>query len=172
MARAFCVFARDGELIGALPDLRMTAVDADEPPTEVIKRVAPDWVVREAREAMAAVFAAADRQMQAHKVDAPFTYVLFGKSGTAQCTIEGEHGYVPDQYISSFAGGGPMSKPRLVCVVVIDDPGPDLVKNRRYFGSQVAAPVVRRVLEQCLSYLGVPPDASPETLRKQDASVD
>lgn len=173
MARAFCVFAREGDMVGTLPDLRFTASLSGETPSEVVRRVAPDWVVREARDAMASVFAAADRQMRARKQEATFDYVLFGKSGTAQVAIEGEKGYVPDQYISNFVGAGPLAQPRLVCVVAIDDPGPEFVRTRRYFGSQVAAPVVRRVLERSLSYLGIPPDATPESLAATvDASPD
>lgn len=173
MARAFCVFAREGDLVGALPDLRLTAADPGEAPSEIVRRVVPEWVVREARDAMASVFAAADRQMRARKQEATFDYLLFGKSGTAQVAIEGEKGYVPDQYISNFVGAGPIERPRLVCIVVIDDPGPEMVRTRRYFGSQVAAPVVRRVLERSLSYLGVPPDATPEALAAHvDAATD
>jgi hypothetical protein len=40
---------------------------------------------------------------------------------------------------------------------VIDDPGPDRRRNRTHYGSQVAGPVVRRVVERSLSYMGVPP---------------
>lgn len=158
LARALCAFAREGKMLGVVPDLRMTAVSPGEPGPEIVRRTTPEWVALAARDAMGQVAAAADRQMVSMGKEATFHYALFGKSGTAQVAIEGERGYLVDQYLSTFAAGGPLKRPRLVCVVTIDDPGPEQVQNRRYFGSQVAAPVVRRVMEQSLMYLGVTPD--------------
>lgn len=42
-------------------------------------------------------------------------------------------------------------------IVVIDDPGPELVKVKNHRGAAVAGPVVRRTMERALAYLGVPP---------------
>jgi len=67
-------------------------------------------------------------------------------------------------YRRSFRAEPPAEGRRTPTVPAIDDPGPEFVRTRRYFGSQVAAPVVRRVLERSLSYLGIPPDATPESL--------
>ncbi|MGC9454355.1 MAG: peptidoglycan D,D-transpeptidase FtsI family protein [Phycisphaerae bacterium] len=76
----------------------------------------------------------------------------FGKTGTAQ--VAGEGGYVDGAYVGSFVGGAPASDPKLLCVVSIYRPD----ASRGYYGSKVAAPYVRRILEQSLSYLDVPPD--------------
>lgn len=76
----------------------------------------------------------------------------FGKTGTAQ--VAGEGGYLDGAYVGSFVGGAPASDPKLLCVISIYRPD----ASRGYYGSQVAAPYVRRVLERSLSYLGVPPD--------------
>ena len=50
-----------------------------------------------------------------------------------------------------------MEKPRLVTLVVIDDPGPELARKKLHYGASTAGPVVRRFMERSLAYLGVPP---------------
>ncbi len=62
-------------------------------------------------------------------------------------------GYEPGAYVASFIGGAPVSRPRVVAGVFVHRPDPD----RGYFGSIVAAPAVRDILEQSLDYLGVAP---------------
>ncbi|MFW6065559.1 MAG: peptidoglycan D,D-transpeptidase FtsI family protein, partial [Planctomycetota bacterium] len=83
----------------------------------------------------------------------------FGKTGTAQ--VPGEGGYVDGAYVGSFVGGAPASDPKLLVVVSIYRPD----ASRGYYGSKVAAPYVKRVLERSLSYLGVPPDRPGRTAR-------
>lgn len=157
MARAFAVFARQGELAGTLPTLRLTASTPADARPEVLRRVIPWNVAAAARLSMVKTFESADRRMQQRKLDVTFDYVLFGKSGTAQVAVEGERGYLPNQYVSSFVGAGPLHAPQLVCVVTIDDPGPEAVRRVEHRGSIVAAPAVRRTLERSLQYLGVQP---------------
>ncbi len=99
-------------------------------------------------------------------------YTMFGKSGTAEIPLgkapkgkrrpRGTTGYYDDQYNSSFIAGAPIESPRLVVLVVIDDPGPDLVARRAHYGSRVAGPVVRRIVERALTYLGVSPSNRSE----------
>ena len=162
MARAFCVFARQGELAGTLPALRLTAADdASASAEQTLHRVIPWDVAATARLAMVRVMEASDRRMVQKKMDVTFNYVLFGKSGTAQVAVEGERGYIPDQYIASFVAAGPVHSPRLVVVTVIDDPGPEQVRRLDHRGSAAAAPVCRRVLERSLEYLGVQPSIEP-----------
>ncbi len=81
----------------------------------------------------------------------------FGKTGTGQ--IAGRGGYVDGAYTGSFVGGAPLDKPRLVCLISIYWPD----RSKGYYGGTVAAPYVKRVLENSLLYLGVPGD-SPEVL--------
>ena len=80
-------------------------------------------------------------------------YVLFGKSGTAQLPRRDGKGYHEDRYISSFIAGAPIESPAIVVLCVIDDPD----KSRGHYGGEIAGPVVRDVIEQTLSYLGVQP---------------
>ena len=68
---------------------------------------------------------------------------IAGKTGTAQV------GYGTDKvdYISSFVGYFPAENPKYSCIVVINKPN----KNRGYYGSDVAAPVFKRIAEKISS---------------------
>lgn len=79
-------------------------------------------------------------------------YRVAGKTGTAH-KIEGK-GYAPNKYIASFIGFAPLSNPRLVVAVMIDQPS-----DGQYYGGVVAAPVFSQVMAGALRLLGVPPDA-------------
>ncbi len=81
-------------------------------------------------------------------------YRVAGKTGTAWKFSKG--GYSTDKYFSVFAGLAPVSNPRLVTVVVIDEPSKEL-----YYGSDVAAPVFSNIMTESLRLLAVPPDAMP-----------
>lgn len=84
-------------------------------------------------------------------------WTSFGKTGTAQ--IPGPDGYVDNAYTASFIGGAPVGKPAVICLISVYWPD----HSRGHYGSTVAAPYVREVLEQTLEYLDVPSDR-PETL--------
>ncbi|MFH1009155.1 MAG: penicillin-binding transpeptidase domain-containing protein [Candidatus Latescibacterota bacterium] len=73
-----------------------------------------------------------------------------GKTGTAQKPIEGGKGYAPGQYVSSFVGFLPAEDPRLLCLVSVDAP------QGGYYGSQVAAPVFKRIMDRVLSLSDCP----------------
>ncbi|GAB4188002.1 MAG: penicillin-binding protein 2 [Wenzhouxiangellaceae bacterium] len=77
-------------------------------------------------------------------------YRVAGKTGTSRKV--GAGGY-HDRYVSSFAGFAPVSNPRLVCVVIINDPA-----GEAYYGGAVAAPVFAEVMSGALRLLNVPPD--------------
>jgi cell division protein FtsI (penicillin-binding protein 3) len=78
-------------------------------------------------------------------------YIVAGKTGTAHKAAAG--GYSRNNYTAAFAGMVPASHPRLVGVVIIDDP-----QKRSYYGGMVSAPVFARVMEGALRLLDVPPD--------------
>ncbi|WED43816.1 peptidoglycan D,D-transpeptidase FtsI family protein [Legionella cardiaca] len=78
-------------------------------------------------------------------------YRVAGKTGTAR--IAGKNGYEANRHIASFVGIAPVSKPRLVVVVVIHEP----TKNS-YYGAAVAAPLFAQVMSGALRILEVPPD--------------
>ncbi|MEQ1739562.1 MAG: penicillin-binding protein 2 [Methyloglobulus sp.] len=78
-------------------------------------------------------------------------YRVAGKTGTAKKA--GAHGYSANSYFAVFAGLAPASDPRLVIVVMIDEPSAG-----QYYGGLVAAPVFSKVMGGALRLLGVTPD--------------
>lgn len=81
-------------------------------------------------------------------------YSVAGKTGTAQ--VPGEDGrYMDDVYISSFAGFAPAENPRLVAVVVLDEP------QSRLFGTVTATSAFRGMAIDMLRYARVQPDRQP-----------
>jgi cell division protein FtsI (penicillin-binding protein 3) len=84
-------------------------------------------------------------------------YTVAGKTGTAQ--KPGPNGYTTGKYVASFVGMVPVAHPRLVVLVVVDEP------STQIFGGVVAAPAFAQIAKFDLQYLAVPPDA-PQTLTK------
>ena len=140
LARAYSVFARDGELV----------------PVSVVRRDAPPQGIR----VFSPETARAVRQMlkmaAAPGGTAPLAqtpgYTVGGKTGTAH-KQEGK-GYAGNKYRSWFVGLAPVSNPRIVVAVMVDEPS-----NGVYYGGAVAAPVFSQVVGQTLRLLNVPPDA-------------
>lgn len=81
-------------------------------------------------------------------------YRVAGKTGTVRIAANG--GYAAKQYLAVFAGFAPASQPRLVMVVMIDDP-----QNGKIYGGLVAAPVFEHVMSGALRLLDIPPDNLP-----------
>ncbi|HLF23516.1 MAG TPA: penicillin-binding protein 2, partial [Burkholderiales bacterium] len=79
-------------------------------------------------------------------------YRIAGKTGTVRKLTA--NGYSEDQYVGWFAGFAPASDPRLVMIVMMDEP-----RSGNYFGGEVAAPVFGRVMSGALRLLDVAPDA-------------
>ena len=141
LARAYSVFARDGELV----------------PVTMLK--APDRVVgvrvMEKRHAHSVL-------NMLHRVTGPggtaplaqtMGYSVGGKTGTAH-KQEG-NGYAEKKYRGLFVGIAPIDNPRIVVAVMIDEPS-----NGKYFGGDVAAPVFSETVQQTLRMMGVQPDMS------------
>jgi len=84
-------------------------------------------------------------------------YSVGGKTGTAQMVDPVTHRYSHSDYMASFIGFAPVNNPAVVILVVLDSVNPAL-NHGMYEGGQVSAPVFRRILQQALNYLGVPPD--------------
>ena len=79
-------------------------------------------------------------------------YRVAGKTGTAH-KPEGR-GYAKKRYLSTFVGYAPVSSPRYVIAVMLDEPS-----GGQYFGGAVAAPVFSRVMAGALRMLNIPHDA-------------
>lgn len=74
-----------------------------------------------------------------------------GKTGTSEKLIKGG-GYSKDLAFSSFVGIAPVDDPKIVVLVVVDEP------QDTNFGSVVAAPMARQIMIDTLRYLKVEPD--------------
>jgi cell division protein FtsI/penicillin-binding protein 2 len=168
MARAFSIFARSGEDAGTLPPIRLTAGEDGEENVVPGVRVLPRRIAELTRETMRGVTKNLDTKLATWETEkVAIRYEAFGKSGTAEIPLgpppPGKHrpkgcdGYFQGQYNASFIAGAPVENPRLVVLVVMDDPGPDRVAHRQHYGARASGPVVRRILERSLAYLGVPP---------------
>jgi cell division protein FtsI/penicillin-binding protein 2 len=100
------------------------------------RRVLSEGTTRELREMLAAVVdSGTARAAQVPGLS------IGGKTGTAQKYDASVRTYGRGMYLSSFAGFVPADEPRLVGVVVIDEP-----RGKHYYGGEVAAPVFREVL--------------------------
>jgi stage V sporulation protein D (sporulation-specific penicillin-binding protein) len=82
-------------------------------------------------------------------------YRVGGKTGTAQKVAPGG-GYLKNNYIVSFIGFAPADDPQIVIYVAIDNP-----KGTIQFGGVVAAPIVGKMIEDSLRYMGVEKRESP-----------
>jgi cell division protein FtsI (penicillin-binding protein 3) len=78
-------------------------------------------------------------------------YSVAGKTGTVHKFTAG--GYAENRYLSIFTGMVPATDPRLVMVVMIDEP-----RNGEHFGGAVAAPVFSKVMAGAMRLLDIPPD--------------
>jgi cell division protein FtsI (penicillin-binding protein 3) len=144
VARAYTVFANEGRLL----PLSLQRQDA----TPIGKQL---FTPAAAREVMHMMELATLAGGTAPRAQVP-GYRVAGKTGTAHKPENG--GYAEHKYVSSFVGVGPVSDPRLVVAVVLDEP-----TGVKYFGGDVGAPVFSTVMGQALRLIGVAPDA-PATL--------
>jgi cell division protein FtsI (penicillin-binding protein 3) len=79
-------------------------------------------------------------------------YTVAGKTGTA-AKIDPDGTYSHSRYVASFVGLVPATKPRLVIMVMVDEPRGSI------YGGDVAAPAFRQIARFNLQHLEVPPDA-------------
>ena len=140
LARAYSVFARDGDLI----PLALTRTDV------LPLNGTPVFSQQTAREVRAMLEMAVQAGGTAPKAQIP-GYRVAGKTGTAH-KLEG--GQYANTYVSSFVGFAPASDPRLIVAVMIDEPG-----GAKHYGGDVAGPVFAGVMSGALRTLGIPPDA-------------
>jgi len=83
-------------------------------------------------------------------------YRVAGKTGTAH-KIEG--GRYVNKYVGDFVGFAPVSNPRVIVAVMIDEPSVG-----GYYGGTVAAPVFSTITANVLRSMNVPPDSSITTI--------
>ena len=139
MARAYTVFARDGEVIP------ITMLRQEQPVTGV--RVLSPPVAREVRKMLQMATETGGTATRAQALG----YSVGGKTGTAHAQEGSE--YAGNKHRAWFVGMAPMTNPRVVVAVMIDQPS-----QGGHFGGDVAAPVFSQVVQQTLRLLNVPPD--------------
>lgn len=81
-------------------------------------------------------------------------YRIAGKTGTVH--LSSSEGYSENKYLSLFAGIAPASDPKVVAVIVVNNP-----KGKEYYGGAVAAPVFSSIMKQVLPLMDILPDESP-----------
>jgi cell division protein FtsI (penicillin-binding protein 3) len=139
MARAYTVFARDGDMVP------LTMLRIDEPASGVrVIEPGTAQAVRRMLEMAAGPGGTAPKAQVAG-------YRVAGKTGTAHKI---ENGRYVNKYIASFVGFAPVSDPRIVIAVMVDEPSAG-----QHYGGQVAAPIFSRIAGDALRALRVPPDA-------------
>jgi cell division protein FtsI (penicillin-binding protein 3) len=87
-------------------------------------------------------------------------YQAAGKTGTAQKSNRQSGGYADDRYTASFVGFAPALEPKILVVVVVNEP------KKGLHGGVVAAPTFRRIAQQALHALQVPPERIKEKSEK------
>jgi cell division protein FtsI (penicillin-binding protein 3) len=143
VARAYTVFAREGDMVGlSLVKREDQATTTPIYPPEVAQKIRV-WL-----EAAAGPEGAKAAQVQGYRVA--------GKSGTARKIVDGK--YSTSRYRGSFVGFAPVSDPRIVVAVTIDEP-----QSGVYYGGKVAAPVFAAIVGGALRTMNVQPDTALES---------
>lgn len=142
LAAAYAAIANDGVLLTPTLIREVRAPDGTvlyRHQPEPVRRAVSPRIAAQLREFLRGATGAGGTGKQAQVG----TYGVLGKTGTARRIKNGK--YV-NEYVASFASMFPAEDPQLVVVVKIDGPTSGL-----YYGGDVAAPVVRTMLEQALA---------------------
>jgi cell division protein FtsI (penicillin-binding protein 3) len=105
-----------------------------------------------------------ERGGSARDARVPF-YSVAGKTGTVHVVSE-YGGYEENLHNSLFVGLVPASDPKLVIVVIVNEP-----KGDEHYGGQVAAPVFSRVASGAMRILNIAPDDLPEGASRELSSL-
>lgn len=152
LARAYAAIANDGKL----PQVTFEAVDGSAPAVRVISEEVSLKLRRMLETVVTFGGTGARAQLDGYRVA--------GKTGTVRKVTP--DGYSEDRYVAMFAGMAPMSSPRIITVVVIDEPSAG-----EYYGGRVAAPAFAEITQGTLRLLGVAPDDRSLPLRQASAAV-
>ncbi len=149
LAQAYSVIG-DGGVLKPVSLLKLDdASRAQQPREQVLDRAISNSVLHMLESVV-------DRERGGSAVEAqvPF-YSVAGKTGTAH--VVGEFGYEEYLHNSLFVGLVPASAPRIVVVVIVNEP-----KGDEHYGGQVAAPVFSRIASGAMRVLNVLPDRMPQ----------
>jgi len=146
LARAYAVLASGGRL---MPISMLRLSDEDIKSQKIPAIFSPQTVDK----VVTMLTAVVSEQGTGSRAAIP-GYSVAGKTGTVHKSSKG--GYEEDKYISVFAGMAPASNPRLVLVVMVNQPSKGV-----YFGGEVAAPIFSKIMGGALRILNVSPDKVP-----------
>ena len=149
IAHAYSVFAHDGEMI-PVTLTKSTAVGEDAR-VDGLRVISPQ-TAKTVRAMLALVTGPGGTAPKAQTIG----YSVGGKSGTAY-KQEGK-GYATKKYRAWFVGIAPISNPRIIVAVMVDEPS-----NGKWYGGDVAAPVFSDLVQQTLRTLNVQPDLDVKT---------
>jgi cell division protein FtsI (penicillin-binding protein 3) len=141
LARAYAAIAADG----AVRPVSLLALDA----APAGERVISTATARDLTHMLEAVVSEGTGRRASVR-----NFHIAGKTGTTQKA--GVGGYDAERHGAIFAGFAPATAPRLVVVVMIDEP-----QSAAYHGGDIAAPVFANIVTGALRVLAVPPDALP-----------
>ena len=150
LATALSTIANGGCLmkpyvVEKIMDEKGVVVQSSHP--EIVRKV----ISEETAKKVAALLKAATEKGGTGEGAAPAGYEVAGKTGTAQKVDSLLGGYSEDRYTSGFMGFAPVEEPKLVLLVVIDEP------QGNNYGGVVAAPIFKSIMEKVLPYLNVHP---------------
>ncbi|MGQ5522211.1 peptidoglycan D,D-transpeptidase FtsI family protein [Chitinimonas sp. PSY-7] len=151
MAKAYQAFATDGEIRPVTFQKQVAPLPG--------KRVMSAQTAEEVRNMLETVTQPGGTALRAQVVG----YRVGGKTGTSKKLVGGSYTNVKS-YVGSFVGIAPISNPRLVVAVMIDEP------SGAFYGGVVAAPTFSSVVAGSLRMLGVPPDAPMNNILLPDPS--
>jgi len=140
LARAYTIFTNEGQLL----PLTLLKRDAQPIGKRLISRETASEVNRMMEMAVMPGGTAPRAQVPGYRVA--------GKTGTAHKAENG--GYAEHKYVSSFVGFGPVTRPRFIVAVMLDEP-----QGAKYYGGDVGAPVFSSVMGAALRMMSVAPDA-------------
>lgn len=164
MARAFAAIANGGQLVKPYVGLRATSASGERlwehHPTEIRRIMKPET----ARTVTSMLEAVVEEGGTGTKAQIAGVRVA-GKTGTSQKVEPGTGRYSPHKRVASFVGFLPADQPRLVIMVMVDEP------QTSKYGGMVAAPIFRAIGAAALERLGLVPAPPSDLLREASMGV-
>lgn len=93
-------------------------------------------------------------------------YRVAGKTGTSEKIDKQNQTGLTGLRIASFGAYAPANDPKIAVLVLLDEPG-----GGQTYGGQIAAPVVSKIIEESLEYMGVEPQYTEEEIETLDINV-
>ncbi len=141
-AQAYTVFANDGKI------KPISLIKDDDP--KISKRV----LSAKTTKAMLTILESVTDDEGTGSKARVYGYRVAGKTGTTKKIDQINGGYSKDKYIGTFVGLGPVSSPRFVMAIMIDEP----LKQKGYYGGTLAGPVFSRVMSKAFEWYSIDAD--------------